>query len=201
MVESGFVRCPSCGILVHDPQLDLLRTGKAAPCCGAAGESREGWPSLQAIKLLEVADAQDRTSQDGQRVAVLFFASALEAMLEDLLVEVLRDHSSSEALRDAVLDGYEGVARRKQLFKRLSGRKLGDILSELWGQEFLADWERLSTRRNRIAHGSYYFPDSTDVLLMERLSGSMFKALAELNNAVTGARPRAGGDAALVPDK
>ncbi len=116
---------------------------------------------------------------------VLFFASALEVMLEDVLVELLRQHTASEGLCEAVLDGYQGIERRRTLFGRLSGTALGDVLKEDWGQEFLRDWSRLTTQRNKIAHGSYYFRGSEDVELIRRLRTNLPRSFAEMHNHVT----------------
>ena len=185
MFDSGYLRCPACGILVCDPALELTAVEKPAPCCGARGASRGLWPGLQAIKLLEIAESQDQEQPEGHRIAVLFFASALEVMLEDVLVELLRQHTASEALSEAVLDCHQGVERRRALFGRLSGTALGDLLMEDWGQEFLRDWSTLAARRNKVAHGSYYYRGSEDVVLIQRMRASYLRAFVEMHNHVT----------------
>jgi hypothetical protein len=184
MFDNPYVRCPACRLLVSDPELELLAVDKPAPCCGASGAARCSWPGLQANELLEIATSQDQGEPEGQRVAVLFFASALEVMLEDVLYELLQEHTSSEALRDAVLDSYQGVERRRSLFGRLA-RPLGELLSEPWGQELLRDWSTLAGRRNKVAHGSYYYRGSEDVALIQRMEEKYLRAFVEMHNHVT----------------
>jgi hypothetical protein len=185
MFHSPYLRCPACRILLYDPGDKLGRLAEPAPCCGARGETRESWPGLQAIKLLEIAEGQDTDKPEGTRIGVLFFASAFEVMLEDILVELLRQHTASEGLCEAVLDGYQGIERRRTLFGRLSGTALGDVLKADWGQEFLRDWSTLTAQRNKIAHGSYYFRGSEDVELIRRLRTNFLRSFAEMHNHVT----------------
>ncbi len=185
MFHSPYLRCPACGILVCDPTFDLVRVDNPAPCCGAHGESRSIWPGLQAIKLLEIAQDQDQESPEGQRISVLFLASALELMLEDVLVELLQQHTNSEALREAVLDAHQGVERRRTLFTKLNRASLGEVLAEQWGKEFLQDWKTLAERRNKIAHGKYYYRDSNDLELVRRISSGLLRAFVEVHNHVT----------------
>ncbi len=185
MFHSPYVRCPDCRMLVCDPELKLAAVDTPAPCCGARGASRGIWPGLQALKLLEIAEGQDQEQPEGHRIAVLFFASALEVMLEDVLVELLRQHTVSEALSEAVLDSHQGVERRRSLFGRLSGTALGDLLNEDWGQEFLRDWNMLAARRNKVAHGSYYYRGSEDVVVIHRMRRSYLRAFVEIHNHVT----------------
>ena len=191
MFHTPYLRCPACDIIVLDPELKLAAVDEPAPCCGARGASRGIWPGLQAIKLLEISEAQDREQPDGQRIALLFFASALEVMLEDVLVEVLRQHTQSEELSEAVLDSHQGVERRRSLFGRLSGTSLGDLLQGDWGQQFLRDWTTLAQRRNKVAHGAYYYLGSEDGVLLERLRGTYLRAFTEMHNHVTRRRPPA----------
>ena len=185
MFHSPYLRCPACQILVADPEYRLAAVDTPAPCCGAHGASRGIWPGLQALKLLEVVEAQDQEHPDGHRAALLFFASTLEVMLEDVIVELLRQHTESEELREAVLDSHQGVERRRTLFGRLSGTALGDLLKEGWGQEFLRDWTTLAGRRNKVAHGAYYYRGSEDNPLIRRMKGSFLRAFVEMHNHVT----------------
>jgi hypothetical protein len=185
MLHSPYVRCPACRILVFDPELKLAALDTPAPCCGARGASRGIWPGLQALKLLEIAESQDQQQPEGHRITVLFFASALEVMLEDVLVELLQQHTSSEALSEAVLDSHQGIERRRDLFRQLAGTSLGDLLREDWGREFLLDWKTLAARRNKVAHGSYYYRGSEDMVTVHRMRNSYFPAFAEMHNHVT----------------
>ncbi len=185
MLHSPYLRCPACAMLVSDPMFELASLEKPAPCCGASGASRGIWPGLQARKLLEIADIQDNAQPDGHRIAILFLASALEIMLEDVLVELLRQDTASEALIEATLDSNQGVERRRVLFGRLNGTPLGELLTEGWGQEFLCDWSALAARRNKVAHGRYYYHGSEDVVLLERVRRDCLRAFAIMHNEVT----------------
>ena len=185
MLHSPYLRCPACGILLFDPTFELAALAKPAPCCGAHGASREIWPGLQAMKLLEIVDSHDREPAEDHRIALLFLASALEIMLEDVLVELLRQETSSEVLIEATLDCNQGVERRRTLFGRLSGTPLGELLTEDWGQEFLRDWGTLSARRNKVAHGKYYYRGSEDVVLLQRVRRNCLRAFVEMHNRVS----------------
>ena len=103
-------------------------------------------------------------------------------MLEDILVELIRAHTPSEPIREALLEAYEGVSRRRMLYKNLSGHALGDVLTEDWGQSFLADWAALASRRNKVAHGQYYFRASNDVELLKRVLRSFARAFVAMHN-------------------
>lgn len=185
MFPVSYLRCPECRIIVFDPELKLGAINMPAPCCGTHGTSRGIWPGIQAIKLLEVAQGQNSTHPDEHRIAVLFFASALEIMLEDVLVELLRQHTTSEDLRETVLDSNQGVERRRILFARLSGTTLGDLLKDDWGQEFLRDWTTLAAHRNKVAHGAYFYHGSEDIVLIDRIRQNCLRAFVEMHNYVT----------------
>lgn len=185
MFATAYLRCPECHVIFADPDGKLSAVETPAPCCGARGDPRRIWPGRQALKLLEVVENQDVANPDEHRIALLFFASALELMLEAVLVELVRQHTTSDALSEAILDSYQGVERRRSLFSRLSGTSIGGVLSDEWGQEFLRDWKALATRRNKVAHGAYYYADSNDLLLMQRMRGSYLRAFVEMHNHVT----------------
>jgi hypothetical protein len=184
MINSEYLLCPDCRKLVHDPHLQLGRLTMPCPMCAASGSSRGTWPSLDPLKLLDVAFAQDLDSQDGHRVAILFLASAVEVMLADILSTLVKGHSTSERLADIVLDEWDTLSRRKTLFNRLSRRPLGDILSTPDEQHFLQDWDTLAKRRNQLAHGHYYYRGSEDAAVLTRLRADVFHAFAKLHNEV-----------------
>lgn len=184
MIDSGYLQCPDCRKLVHDPNLELSRLEIACPLCASSGRSRGIWPSLDALKLLDVAFAQDLDSQDGHRVAVLFLASAFEVMLADILFTLVKGHSPSERLADVVLDEWDTLTRRRVLFSRLSLRPLGEILSTPAGQLFLQDWDALAKRRNHLAHGHYYYRGSEDAVVLRRLQENAFPKFASIHNEV-----------------
>lgn len=184
VIESGYLECQDCRKLVHDPNLQLGRVDIPCPLCASFGSSRGIWPSLDALKLLDVAFDQDVDSQDGHRVAVLFLASAFEVMLADILSTLVKGHSPSERLADVVLDEWDTLARRKLLFNRLSVRPLGEILSTPAGQQFLQDWDALAKRRNQLAHGHYYYRGSEDAVVLRRLQEKAFQEFASIHNEV-----------------
>ena len=182
MFQSGYVLCPACGSVVADAEGQLCAIDVPAQCCGATGAARETWPGLTAVKLLEILDSQDPAQHDGHRISVLFFASALEFMIEEVLVALVRRGTPHGALIEAVLDGHQGVHARRELYKKLTGTALGGVLKEPWGVTFLQDWAALTKARNKIAHGQYYYADSNNVLLLQRLRGTFLKAFVELHN-------------------
>jgi hypothetical protein len=136
------------------------------------------------MKLLEIAGNQDQTPE-GHRISILFFASALETILEDVIVELLKQLTASDALREAVLESNQGVGRRRELFGSLAGMPLGGLLNEDWGQAFLRDWSTLAQRRNKVAHGGYYYKGSDDVELLTRMRGNCLRVFVEMHNYVT----------------
>ncbi len=184
MIDSRYLQCPDCRKLVLDPNLQLGRVDTPCPLCAASGSSRGIWPGLDALKLLDVAFAQDLDLQDGHRVAVLFLASAFEVMLADILSTLVKDHCASERLADVVLDEWDTLARRKALFSSLSVRSLGEILNTPQDQQFLQDWDALAKRRNQMAHGHYYYRGSEDAVVLGRLQGQAFHAFAKIHNEV-----------------
>ena len=137
------------------------------------------------MKVLEIAENQVLEQPEGHRIAVLFFASALEIMMEDVLVEILHLHTASEGLREIILDCNQGIARRRALFGSLSGTPLGKLLTEEWGQEFLRDWTTLAGHRNKLAHGSYFYRGSEDVMLLQRMRQNYLRVFVEMHNYVT----------------
>jgi hypothetical protein len=185
IIPQEFVICPTCGIVTHDPALNLADKDIPAPCCGASGETRGLWLPLPAVALLNLVENQDRHKDEGRRIAVVFLAAAVEILLEDVLSHLLRLHTTSDALVEATLDGYQGVARRRDLFNRLSARPMGEILIDKRLKEFLADWQSLIELRNKLAHGHAFVTSSRHDDLIRRVEGRACEAFAELENAVT----------------
>ncbi len=190
MIDSQYLQCPSCRKLIHDPALELGRVDTPCPLCEASGKSRGIWPSLNALKLLELAFVQDLASEDDHRVAVLFMASGFEVMFADILSFLVKSHRASERLGKIVIDEWDTIARSKQLFNRLSDKPLGEILNTAEGQQFLQDWDVLTKRRNNLAHGHYYYRGSLDGVVLERLKNQAFHAFAKVHNAVEDQKQR-----------
>src|SRR5207302_1075386 len=83
---------------------ELARVSKPCPFCGEFGSSRGVWLSLEALKLLELAFAQDLNSEDGHRAAFLFLGSRFEVMIADILETLVEGHGPSNRLGEMVLD-------------------------------------------------------------------------------------------------
>ena len=184
MIDSEYLQCSVCRKLIHDPALELARVSTPCPFCGEFGSSRGIWPSLDALKLLELAFAQDLNSEDGQRVGILFLASGFEVMIADILETLVKGHGPSNRLGEMVLDEWDTLTRRKRLFNGLSDKPLGDILDTPEGQQFLQDWDVLAKRRNNLAHGHYYYRGSLDALVLDRLKKQAFHVFAKIHNHV-----------------
>jgi hypothetical protein len=184
MIDSEYLQCSVCRKLIHDPALELARVASPCPFCGEFGSSRGIWPSLDALKLLELAFAQDLNSEDDHRVGVLFLASGFEVMLADILEILVNGHSASNRLSEMVLDEWNTLTRQKKLLNGLCAKPIGDILNTPEGQQFLQDWDVLANQRNNLAHGHYYYRGSLDALVLDRLKKQAFHLFAKLHNHV-----------------
>ena len=181
MIDSEYLQCSVCRKLIHDPALELARVSKPCPFCGEFGSSRGVWLSLEALKLLELAFAQDLNSEDGHRAAFLFLGSRFEVMIADILETLVEGHGPSNRLGEMVLDEWDTLSRRKRLFNGLSNKPLGDILDTPEGQQFLQDWNVLAKRCNNLAHGHYYYRGSLDALVLDRLKEKAFHVFAKIH--------------------
>ena len=192
IIPQEFLTCPACGIVTHDPALNLADLKVPAPCCGASGESRGLWLPLPAVALLNLVENQDRHKDEGRRIAVVFLAAAVEILFEHVLSHLLELHTTSDALIDSALDAFQGVERRKELFNRLSAKPMGEILHDKQLDEFSSDWSSLAKLRNKLAHGHAFVTSTRHDDLIRRVEERACEAFAHLENAVTmQARPRA----------
>lgn len=184
--EPRYVQCPSCRKVILDPHGELGRLDQPTPCCGASGEHRILWPSPETYDILGIARNQELATSQGRRIAIVFLASALEILFENVLWELLAAHGSSTSISELVLDGYQGRERRTTLFKNLSGKSVSEVLKNGRLETFHTDWTKLAKARNEIVHQYYYERTPEMQALIKRVVDRCFKAFAELHNyAVT----------------
>jgi len=149
---SPYVECPACHTIVNDTNHKLIALDEPAPCCGATGEPRIMYPSLEVLKSLELVDNQDLNSSDELKVAIVFLCTALELLLENSLWKLLQLHTKSPQLLEFVLDSNRGRERRIQLYNKLSDRTLADLFNSCGLLTLLEEWTILSDLRNNVVH-------------------------------------------------
>lgn len=176
--------CPACGMVVRDEGRKLLNLDKPAPCCGASGEPRLLWPTLEVLKFLEIAADQDLDSKEERRIAVVFLCTALELLMENCLWNLLSTHARSRDLVDAVLENTWGRDRRIRLYNRFSDCPLGNLLESREMAAFLKDWDRLSKLRNDIIHGRYFSELENEIDLVRAVYRDCLGAFLEVHNDV-----------------
>lgn len=184
-----YLQRPACRRLVFDPDRKLARRDQPAPCCGASGEARTVWPSPETYAVLEIARRQQLDTSDGERIAIVFLATALEMFLESVLWELLAAQDS--LLSELILSGYKGRERRIELFKALSGTSVLEILRAKKLETFFADWGEIAKARNNIVHGKYSYERKDDPLaVIKRVIEKCFDAFAALHNHAVDANTR-----------
>ena len=171
-------------MVVHNPHYKLTRLDEPAPCCGASGQPRTRWPSLEVHKFLEIVGSQELNSDDERRVAIVFLCSALELLLEHSPWRLLAVHTNSRQLADFVLENTRGRERRIRLYTRLSDCPLGDLLKARGMLTFLDDWNQISELRNDIVHGQYFSNVENEADLIRNVHANCLKVFAEVHNDV-----------------
>ena len=184
MYRSPYVQCPTCHTILHDQSHKLLALAEPAPCCGATGEPRITWPSLEVLEFLEIVDNQDLKSLDGSRIAIVFLCTALELMLEGSLWNLLQLHTKSSQLIETLLDGNWGRERRIQLYNKLSDRSLNDLFNSCGLATFLEDWGNLSKLRNKIVHGQYWIMEEKAADILRSVFEKCLPAFVAVHNDV-----------------
>lgn len=182
--HSPYVQCPACGKIIPGSPSKLIRPDEPAPCCGATGEARLLWPSLEVHHFLELVHKQNLDSTNERRVAIVFLATVLELLLENVLWELVRTYTDSHQLAEYLFDTSWGKERRIRLYDKLSDRPLGELLQENGMGEFLKEWGELSSVRNKIVHGRYYASVATDADLIRHLSRDALKAFTLIHNEI-----------------
>lgn len=204
MVRSPYVECPSCRFILNDSGMTLSVVEEPCPKCGTAGEVRSIWPSITILKFLEIVTAQDLEERDGMVVAAVFLATAYEAAFEHVIWRLVAQRSKDTDTAEAVMDELRGIDRRLKFFRTMT--KVG--VDEVWSDPALnqvgPDWNSLRTKRNKVAHGLYYFTVTKDHVLerelVRRLQTSFLPAFATLENHVqTWMATRPGGPPAGAP--
>jgi hypothetical protein len=177
-----YMRCPACRRVVLDPDRKVAVHGEPAPCCGGKGEGGLVWPSVEIHDVIDIAKKQKLRTPRGRRVAIVFLASALEMLLEDVLWELLEVHGSSNSLSKLVLDGYHGRDRRVGVFKTLAGKSVSEVLRAKHLDSFDEDWKAITKARNGIVHKYTYERGDDQQAQIQRVIDRCFEAFEELNN-------------------
>ena len=180
MESDSYVECPACGKVIFR----LPASDEPAPCCGASGESRIIWPSLEVHKFLEFVYNQDFKSFDERRIAIVFLCAALELLLEQSIWKLLGAHVKSREVAEFVIDITRGRDKRIQLYNELSDCPLGNLLESKGIPTFLNDWNRLSKLRDNIIHGNYYADMENETDPIQSVLQDCLKVFAEVHNDV-----------------
>lgn len=183
MYQSNYIECPSCHKVFFNVSYKMFAVNEPAPCCGAFGEARGIWPGFSADKFLEIVHDQDLRSAQGQRIAIVFLHATLELLIEQSLWELLNGlHQQSNVASEALLDCHQGWERRVELYKKLRGRSLHQVLSDNGHDAFYQNSRILKKARNQIVHGSYYHKASEDNELIEQMRNNCIRAFACIHN-------------------
>jgi hypothetical protein len=179
-----YVQCPACGRVILDDQHRLTKLSEPAPCCGASGESRIVWPSIDAYHFLEIVARQDLNSPNECPIAIVFLCTLLELLLENSIWRLLQIHTKSGQLAELILESSSARDRRIKLYNKLADRPLGELLESRGMQAFLTDWSRLSGLRNDIVHGRYFSTVANEADLIRRVHDTCLTTFAEVHNDV-----------------
>lgn len=178
-----FFECGDCNLVIP-ADLNLLKVGTPAPCCG--GESaRILWPSYGFEEYAEALEGIDISTPAGLRMGIIFACTATELLLELTLRRMLRPlHGASSELTDFILDSVTGVERRIAFYNALSDQPLGTLLKQSGLEAFTSRWATLRKLRNNLVHGSYHAVADDKEELLENILFEGLRVFAVVHNDV-----------------
>jgi|GEM_PF-6657019 len=193
-MSDRYVICMGCGQVFPDSNGEYLYGDEPSPCCGCSGEDLLTWPDIEVEKYLEIVQRQDLQTPQGQRVAIVFLCSALEALLESELSELLFTMGTPTEVVKALLNRTKGVNNMKSCFNQLNKQSLNEILESTGLSKFMPDWASIVQHRNNFAHGKYSYRNRNPgskiaeedlvIKMIENLSDEYYRAFATIHNYV-----------------
>lgn len=157
-----------------------------APCCGATNESREHWPAIDVLILIDIVEKQNLDDYKERKVAIVFVSTLLEMLLEETLNRLVSQYVNSNQAAEALMDSFQGRQKRIALFNKLSGMKLKELLYVAGFNRFLNEWEAISYLRNKVVHRGFHGLSDIDInATITNLLNSCIDVFTLLNNEVT----------------
>ena len=147
------------------------------------------WPPQEVGLFVELAVSR---SADHPSVRTILIATALEALLEDVLLIAFHWGYGPHVLVELLLDSYRGLERRAQLFRGVTGLSLPEALSSTEHQDFWTAWQSVVRARNAFAHGRLLERTKTnsspiitpvpaaDPTVLDQLQSTMLAVFAQL---------------------
>lgn len=121
-------------------------------------------------------------------VATVFLATAYEAAFDQVLWRLVAQRSKDTDTAEAVMDELRGIDRRLKFFRALTKASVDQVWSTPALAHVSSDWAKLREKRNKVAHGHYYYTVTKDhgleLTLLDRLRKSFLPAFAEMENYV-----------------
>lgn len=183
MKLTGYKRCPSCGVIFKDKNHSTTTLSNPSPCCGATNESRELWPTLDVLILIDIVEKQNLDNYKERKVAIVFVSTLLEMLLEETVTILAVKHCKSNIAAEVLLDSFQGKKKRITLFNKLSGMKIKELLNSNGYNDFLPQWEAISTLRNKVVHRGFHGQTDLDVkMAIQNLLNGCIDVFALLNN-------------------
>jgi len=133
-----FAKCPFCGRVVTDEEVELDRVDLPCPYCGKSGVAREVWPdSIEVHQLLDTVTGRNLEARSERTAAAREIIRAVELMFGAVLKDALWVRSPRDL--SGVTDGVMSHEARIELFSHLAGRSFESVLREQGFDEFEND--------------------------------------------------------------
>jgi hypothetical protein len=192
-MNDEYAICMGCGQVFLDEYGERLYDDEPSPCCQCSGDDILPWPDFEIEEFFRIVHDQDLTTPQGQRVAIVFLCTALEAFLESELTDLVYAVRAPSKVAEILLDSNRGRARMIGLFNGLIDQKLDVILKSIGLENFMQDWTMLAELRNKLVHGKYYlrnrrtsirYLDNSDINIIKMLDADCTRAFAAVHNYI-----------------
>jgi hypothetical protein len=118
----------------------------------------------------------------------VFLSSALEALLENALWDLLEIREVDHTVGELIMDGWSGRDRRIVAFNRLAGQPLSGILASAGFSQFIDQWQYVAKLRNRTVHGDLEAFIKPDPSRLEYIRDNCISAFVAVDRVIRGTK-------------
>lgn len=146
---SEYIECRDCGC-ISKPTSSLMSLAICIAWCGNTPEyGWQGWPPEATSVFVDLARARQT---DDVRIRCVLLVTALEALLEDLLITILAWSHVPVPIAELLLESFRGFERRGSLFRELTGQSIPKTFALIGLRNFYEGWVIIVKARNAFVH-------------------------------------------------